>query len=228
MVLPAPVLTLHTAAKSSLLKRKLILTSALKILQWFPISLGVKVEILTSDYKAPAWSGLLHGSCPWPLHPSTEPSYFPCTSGHSPDPGPLCMTYCFLGCSFPRHVHSSLFHFLRSLLKAHFIREIFPDYITKYCLHPHPSNTCPPIHTLPREVGLGGRYSSYLASEWANTNSVLCRTEPQLLAAKLTHERVIYWVSSFPYLNFPLPWWYILGLPPKYMTSPWIPYSDFF
>ena len=80
----APVLTLHMAARSSLLKQKLILTSALKSLQWFPISLGVKVEILTSDYKAPAWSGLLHGSRPWPLHPSTEPSYFPCTSGHSP------------------------------------------------------------------------------------------------------------------------------------------------
>ena len=66
----------------------------------------------------------------------------------SPDPGPLYVTYCFLGCSFPRHVHSSLFHFLRSLLKAYFIGEIVPDYLTKYCLHPHM-----PTHPYPATRG---------------------------------------------------------------------------
>lgn len=145
MVLPASVVCCpHGSQKQPFKTKANPDSSALKILQWFPVSLGVKVEILISDYKAPAWSGLLHVSRPWPLHPSTEPSYFSCTSGHSPDPGPLYVTYCFLGCSFPRHGHSALFHFLQSLLKAYFIRDLpwLPKKILPPSTHTHPSIPC--------------------------------------------------------------------------------------
>lgn len=143
-------------------------TSALKILQWFPISLGVKVEILTSDWKS---SSVILASSASPL--LAHPTHHMAFAHDFPLPGVfLPQTRARLTLSLSLVASQTL----------SYQRDLFWLYYIKY--HPHPRTH---IHTLLREAGVGRKYLSYPASWWANMKCVLCRIEPQLPTAKPTH-----------------------------------------